>query len=125
MPTKQTRESIEADLNASEEDHAVRKLRNMIDETYELDRYLQKMEGRLGLPAFYRSKPVVERMAAVGFSQTAIDHVQTMFDAIPKILSSRGNELPEDVKRELAADAHGELVGAELLAGIVESHRRG
>jgi hypothetical protein len=43
----------------------------------------------VGLPTFYRSKPLVERMAAVGFDPATIDQVQTWLVAIPKIVTGR------------------------------------
>ena len=63
------------------------------------------MEAELGLPTFYRSKPIVERMAALGYDQAAIDHVKTWLDVLTKIVSGCQDELPDQVKNELAADA--------------------
>jgi hypothetical protein len=122
MPAKQTKESIEAELNASEKDRVVQKLRAVAQEAQEFERRLQELEAEAGLPTFYRSKPIVERMAAIGFDQAAIDHVQKWLGVISKMV--RGDELPDDVKRELAEEADAELSGAELLAGIVQSHRK-
>src|ERR1700716_963344 len=65
------------------------------------------------------SKPIVERMAAIGASQAEIDHVRTWLDALSKIVSGRMDELPDQVKSELAAQADAELSGAEQLAAIV------
>jgi hypothetical protein len=123
-PVKQTRELIEAELNASEEERVIQKLRNVAEGALELQKHLQVLEAEAGLPTFYRSKPLVERMAAVGCSQAAIDHVQTWFDAISKVGSWRGDELSDHVKREMAADADAELLGAERLANIVRNHRK-
>jgi lipopolysaccharide biosynthesis regulator YciM len=122
MPAKQTKESIEAELNESEKDRAVRKLRDVAQGALEMEKHLEEREAELGLPTFYRSRPLVERMAAIGMSQDAIDHAQTWVDALSKIVSGRGDELPDHLKKELAEDADAELVGAELLAGIVRKH---
>jgi flagellar biosynthesis chaperone FliJ len=124
MPAKQTRDSIEAELNASERERAARQLGEVIRHCDEFETTLRQLEDEQGLPSFYRSKPLVERMAAVGMSQGAIDHVQTYLDAIETVKSGRQDELPEHVKRELAADADAELLGAELLAGVVQSQRK-
>jgi hypothetical protein len=120
MPAKQTRESIEAELNASEKDRVVQKLQGRAQEALELEKRLQEMETETGLPAFYRSKPLVERMAALGMSQDAIDHVQIWLDALSKIVSGRGDELPNHLKKELAEDADTELVGAVELRHRLE-----
>jgi hypothetical protein len=122
MPAKQTRESIEAELNASEKYRVARKLQNAAREAQELEKRLQEFEAETGLPTFYRSKPIVERMAALGMSQAAIDHAQTWLDALSKVVSGHSDELPDHMKSELAADA--ELAGAELLADIVRDHRK-
>jgi hypothetical protein len=124
MPAKQTKESIEAELNESELDRLVQRFREIIQDWDAFEKDLQECEDEAGLPAFYRSKPIGERMAAVGMSQEAIEHVTTWMDAIVKINSGRADELPDDVKRDLAAQVDAELTGAELLADIVQSHRK-
>jgi hypothetical protein len=124
MPTKQTREEIEAELNASETGRVVHKLRALLVDHDEFEKGLQDLEAQHGLPEFYRSKTIVERMAAVGYDQAAIDHVKTWLDALNKIVSGRQDELPDHVKNELAADTDAELSGVELLADIVQSHRK-
>jgi hypothetical protein len=89
-----------------------------------MEKHLERREAEVGLPTFYRSKPLVERMAAVGFDQATIDQVQTWLDGIPKIVTGRQDELPEHVKRELATDADAELSGAEQLAAIMGLNRK-
>jgi hypothetical protein len=125
MPAKQTRESIEAELNAGEHERLARKLLSeVIQDFHELEENLRQLEDEEGLPAFYRSKPLTERMAAVGMSQAVIDRVETYIDALDAVQSGRQDELPDYLKSELAAKADAELSGAELLAGIVQSHRK-
>jgi hypothetical protein len=124
VPAKQTRESIEAELNASERDRVIRKLQDTAQEAMEWENRLQEMEDEAGLPTFYRSKPIVERIAALGMSQEAIDRVQMWLDTFSKILSGRADELPDHLKQELAPEADAELTGAELLADIVQNHRK-
>jgi hypothetical protein len=124
VPAKQTRESIEAELNASERGRVIRKLQDTAQEAMEWENRLQEMEDEAGLPTFYRSKPIVERIAALGMSQEAIDRVQMWLDTFSKILSGRTDELPDHLKQELAPEADAELTGAELLADIVQNHRK-
>lgn len=124
MPAKETKESIEAELNASEREHVIRKLTNAAREAIELEKELQEVEARLGFPAFYRSKPLVERMAAIGMRQIGIGRVGKYLDAFAKIASGRGDELTDDVKRELAASADAELLGGDLLNRIIDNHRQ-
>ena len=49
----------------------------------------ESIEAELGLPTFYRSKPIVERMAALGYDQAAIDHVKTWLDVQNSIWTDR------------------------------------
>ena len=59
---------------------------------------------------------------ALGMSRASTDRTQMMIDAIEAIQS--GRELSDLVKSELAAHADAELSGAELLADIVQAHRK-
>jgi len=63
-------------------------------------------------------------MAAVGMSQAVIDRVQMMLDALDMVRQGLSDDLPDDVKSELAAQADAELSGAEQLAAIVGSNRK-
>jgi hypothetical protein len=103
MPAKQ---SVEVKLGD--------KFRDLIREPDEFEKYLQKLEAELGLPTFYRSKPIAERMAAIGVDQAAIDHISRWLDAIKKTAVDRADELPDHTQSELAAQADGELKSAEL-----------
>jgi hypothetical protein len=123
MPAKQTRESIEAELNASEPERLAQQLRELIQEQDEIERMLRQLEDAAGLPTFYRSKPLVERMAAVGMGRAAIDRIQMMLDAFRMVLAGRQDELPDQVKKDLAGHADAELSGAEQLAAIVDQQR--
>jgi hypothetical protein len=64
-------------------------------------------------------------MAALGMSQAVIDHVEMMQAAITTIKSGRQDELPDQLKNELAGQADAELSGAEQLAAIVDQQRKG
>jgi hypothetical protein len=58
--------------------------------------------------------------------QRAIGRIQTYLNAIEKLnFGGRVDELRAEVKRKLAEPADAELTGAELLADIVQSHRKG
>jgi hypothetical protein len=78
---------------------------------------LPELERRAEL---IRQVEVAEIMARMD----AMDTMDRSADAINKIASGRSDELPDHVKSELAADADAELSGAELLAGIVQNHRK-
>jgi hypothetical protein len=63
-------------------------------------------------------------MAAVGMSRAVIDRVQLMLDALDMVRQGRRDDLPDDVKSELADQADAELSGAKQLAAIVERNRK-
>lgn len=124
MPAKQTRETIEAELNASKIERIKIQFLEKLVEIEEMEEDLQEVEAARGLSESNRLKPLPERMAALGMSREAIDRVRKYLDAF-ETLNARGgiDKLRADVKRELAARADAELTGAELLANIVQTHR--
>jgi hypothetical protein len=63
-------------------------------------------------------------MAAVGMSRAVIDRVSKFLDALVLVRQGRSDDLPDDVKSELADQAAAELSGAEQLAAIVGSNRK-
>jgi hypothetical protein len=125
MPEKQTRESIEAELHAGERERLAQQLRELMHDQNETERMFRELEDAAGLPTSQRSKPMTERMAALGMSQAVIDHVEMMQAAITTIKSGRQDELPNQLKNELAGQADAELSGAEQLAAIVDQQRKG
>ncbi len=124
MPVKQTRESIEAELNASKRERIALQLQELVREAHLVENDLRSLEDEHGVPEFARSRPLPERMAAVGMSRAVIDRVQMMLDALDMVRQGRSDDLPDDVKSELAAQADAELSGAEQLAAIVGSNRK-
>ena len=55
--------------------------RRLTAEIDELNADLCELEEEIGLPSFYRSKPIPERLAHVGFPNETIKHVKTKLDA--------------------------------------------
>src|SRR5258708_25541035 len=122
MPAKQTRETIEAELNASEVDRIKIQFLEKLVEIEEVEKELQELEAARGLRESNKGKPLPERMAALGMSQGVIDRVRTYLDAFEKLnAGGRIDELRDDIKQKLAEHADAELTGAELLADIVQS----
>ena len=115
MPQKETRESIEAELNASKRERIALQLQELVREAHLVEKDLRALEDEHGIPEFARSRPLPERMAAVGMSRAVID----------RVLDARSDDLPDDVKSELADQAAAELSGAEQLASIVDQQRKG
>jgi hypothetical protein len=125
MPVKQTRESIEAELNASKRERIALQLQELVSEAHLVEKDLRALEDEHGIPEFARSRPLPERMAAVGMSRAVIDRVQMMLDALDMVRQGRSDDLPDDVKSELSGQADAELSGAEQLAAIVDQQRKG
>jgi hypothetical protein len=125
MPAKQTKESIETELDASAKARVARKLHDAAQDAQEFEMRMQELEAEAGLPAFYQSKPVVERMAALGMSQDLIDHARTRLDALSKVVSGRSDELPEHFKAELAADRRRRIDRRRSVGGYRSSPSEG
>ena len=105
MPQKETRESIEAELNASKRERIALQLQEVVREAHLVENDLRALEDEHVVPEFARSRPLPERMAAVGMSRAVIDRVQMMLDALDMVRQGRSDDLPDDVKSELAAQA--------------------
>ena len=63
MPAKQTREAIEAELNASESERIGLQLQDVVKEAELVEKDLRALEDEHGIPEFARSRPLPERMA--------------------------------------------------------------
>jgi hypothetical protein len=125
MPAKQTRKLIEAELNANEVERIKIQFLEVLRDFEEVEKELGELEAARGLPEICQSKPLPERMAALGMRQDAIDRIQSYLSILEKLnAGGRIDELRADVRRKLAAHADVELTCAELLAGIVESRRK-
>ena len=85
MPQKETRESIEAELNASKRERIALQLQELVREAHLVENDLRSLEDEHGIPEFARSRPLPERMAAVGMSRAVIDRVQVMLDALDRV----------------------------------------
>ena len=87
MSKKQSRESLEAELNTSEIERVRARLRETLHDIEEFETQLQDEERRCGIaPA--PNKPVVERMAAVGMPRKVIDQLADMLDTLTQIAPS-------------------------------------
>jgi predicted transcriptional regulator YheO len=125
MPDKQTRESIEAELNASEVERAVRRCREVLHDIRELQRRLEEEEEERSwaitpLP----DRPLVERMAAVGIGKEAIQQVSDMLDATKKLVSGRADEIPVGMRRGLAETADAGISALDQLQDILDARRQ-
>lgn len=94
MPVKQTRESIEAELNASKRERIALQLQEVVWEAHLVEKDLRALEDEHGIPEFARSRPLPERMAAVGMSRAVINRVQMMLDALDMVRQGRSDDLP-------------------------------
>src|SRR3979490_1192335 len=124
MPAKQTREAIEAELNASESERIALQLQEVVRDAELVEKDLRSLEDEHGIPEFARSRPLPERMAAVGMSRAVIDRISKFMDALDMVRQGGSDDLPDDVKSELAGQADAELSGAEQLAAIVDHQRK-
>ena len=91
---RQSRESsIEAELTASEVERLRARLLEALGDIKEFEKRLRDEETKLGITPV-SSKPVVERMAAVGMPQKAIDMMSDMLDTLTEIALSYIDETP-------------------------------
>jgi hypothetical protein len=124
MPEKQTRESIEAELNASEDRRLALQLKEAIRELDELEAELQRLEKARGLPAFSRTKPLRERMAALGMRREAIDCISDLLDAMSKGELGKMDEVPEGIRRKLAERTEASISALGQLQDILDARQK-
>ena len=91
MPTKQTKEAIEAELNASERERIALQLQEVARDIDIVEKELRALEDTRGIPDFNRSKPLPERMAARGMRQATIERISTFMYALDKVRQGRGS----------------------------------
>jgi hypothetical protein len=120
MPTE--RDKIEAELRMTESERLALKLHESIGDLDEMEAELAKLEEQAGLPSFYRTKPVTERLAAVGIGKETIDRIGKPSEALDAVRN--GTELPDFAKTLLAEQADAELSAVDQLAAIMESRRK-
>jgi hypothetical protein len=116
------REKIEAELRMTEEEKAIANARRAIGNVQEFDAMLCRLEALSGLPLFYRSKPIPERLKALGFPSEVIEDVNLMVDALEA--NGNGRAMPERAKAMLAEQAAAEQSALDQLAAIVNARSR-
>jgi hypothetical protein len=89
MPEKQTREGIEAELNASESERISFQLQEVVREAEFVEKDLRALEDEHRIPEFARSRPLPERMAAVGMSRAGVERLSTFLDALSTVRRAR------------------------------------
>src|SRR3979490_1375517 len=102
MPAKQTREAIEAELNASESERIALQWQEVVRDAEIVEKDLRALEDEHGIPEFARSRPLPERMAAVGMSRAGVERVSKFLAALDMVRPGRSDGLLDDVKSELA-----------------------
>ena len=70
-----------------------------------------------------KTKPLAERMAAVGMSKQAIDRISSLFDAFDKVRLGRMDEVPEDIRLKLADSADAKISALDQLQDVLDARR--
>jgi hypothetical protein len=115
-----TRELIEAELQMSQEEKTVANIQRAMHDIQGYDAMLSKLEALAGLPLFYRSKPISERLRALGFANEMIEGMNLCFDALDAIREDCG--LPERTKALLGEREAAEQSARDQLEAIVKAH---
>ncbi|HEY7300949.1 MAG TPA: hypothetical protein VH684_23905 [Xanthobacteraceae bacterium] len=104
----------------SDEEKTVANIRRAVRDIEKYDDMLSRLEALAGLPLFYRSKPIPERLGALGFAKEIIDEINLCFAALDVIREGRG--LPERTKALLAQREAAERSALDQLDAIVKAH---
>ena len=122
MPKKQTPESIEAELNASDMERLLAELTEAIREVEEFEAALEERERAAGIEP-ERDKSLVDRLAALGVPKEAIDETIELMGAFELMMKDRPEELPERIRRKLAETADAGISALDQLQDILDGRR--
>lgn len=122
MPKKQTPESIEAELNASEMERLLAELNEAVRQVEEFEADLEARERANGIKT-EKDKPLVDRLAAVGVPKEAIEETAELLGAFNLVITGRPQELPERVRRKLAEATEAGISALDQLQDILDARR--
>ena len=123
MPKKQTPESIEAELNASDMERLLAELTEAIREVEEFEAALEERERAAGIEP-ERDKSLVDRLAALGVPKESIDETIELMGAFELMMKDRPEELPGRIRRKLAETADARISALDQLQDIIDARRR-
>jgi len=112
-----TREEIEAELNETDTQKAVRQLREALVEIEEFEEQLATAEKIAGLGRA-PEMPIVERMARLGCSKAACDRIAELLNLMSTL--EKGRPLPGQLQKLLAEQVAAEQSADSQLAAIVK-----
>jgi hypothetical protein len=118
MPTK---EELEAELNASEKDKAIAKLRELIADIDEWEADLQALEREVWQPHWSHSDPLADRLRRVGFEGDKIREVERRMTVMGALI--RGEPIPSDIQAEIDSASAAEDSALSQLATVVSASR--
>jgi hypothetical protein len=118
MPTKA---EIEAELQASEVDKAVMKLREMQADWQECEASLRAAEREVWQPHWSHNDPLRERLRRVGKTEEEIAEFERRLRALETIILRKS--LPPDIQKELDDANTAEKSAAAQLKAIVSGKR--
>ena len=121
MPKKETRESIEAELNGDPRAAFLAMLDGLKREVLELDQALMRAEALIGNPPHWRSQPVPERMRRLGVPQEDIQRYERFLRWL--VAMATGGPLPADLLSQAEEYRAVSASVAEQLAAIVEGEK--
>ena len=100
----------------------MRGVEELVYDFNELEADFERLEQEKGLRVD-RTKPLAERMAAVGMSKQAIDRISSLFDAFDKVRLGRMDEVPEDIRLKLADSADAKISALDQLQDVLDARR--
>jgi hypothetical protein len=123
MPKKETPESIEAELNASQTERLLADLKEVVRAVEDFEADLQERERAKGIKT-ERGKPLVDRLAAVGVPKETIDETAELPGAFELLMTGTPEELPERVRPKLAETAEAGISPLDQLQDILDARQR-
>jgi hypothetical protein len=118
MPTK---EEIEAELNASEREKAIARLRELMRDWEEFEALIRAAEDKVWQPHWSYNDPLVVRLRRIGLDEETVRRAKEHLDKLALIVS--GKALPAEIKAEAAELIAAEAAGLDLLNETIRKKR--
>jgi hypothetical protein len=119
MPTKK---EIEAELNASDSEKAIKRMRDQMADFEEWESALFKQEQTVWEPHWSRSDPLTGRLSRIGRTPQEIEKVATFADVVSR--AARGEPLSPEMQRMADEQAAAENSAMQQLTGIVGRQKK-
>jgi hypothetical protein len=118
MPSK---EELEAELQESDMDKAVRRLRETIAHFNEWEAQLRTLEKKVWQPHWSHDDPLADRLLRIGKNPVEIAKIERRLEAFEALCNGRPiqADIQEELDEQMAREKRAEKSATDLLANLI------